>query len=162
MLATISDKFVHVGQTVQFIASATDAQSAYQTFTFSLSNAPAGASINAASGAFSWPTTTTTTNSITVRVTDNGTPPLSDAKTFSVFVSALPRFNGASLTGDGYIQISFSTLPGRNYQVQYKNNLADATWTPLGGTVSGTGAAVNIYDDITSRPQRFYQLLALP
>jgi len=165
VLAVISDKFVHVGQAVQFVATAIDGQSAYQSLTFSLSNAPVGASINASSGGFTWMTANAMvpgTNVITVRVTDNGTPPLSDTKTFTIIVSALPRFNTVSPTGDGYLQISFNTLPGRNYQVQFKDQLTDPAWTALGATVSGTGAALNIYDEMSGRPQRFYRLLALP
>lgn len=165
LLAAISNKFVHVGQPVQFTAMATDAQSAYQSLTFSLSNAPAGASLNASSGIFSWTTTNAavpSTNSITVRVTDNGTPSLSDTKTFSIFVSAQPRFNAVSATGDGSIQISFTTLPGQNYQVQFKDNLADPVWTSLGAPVPGTGLPATIDDDLTGRPQRFYHLLASP
>src|SRR6185312_779432 len=79
VLAAISDKYVLVGQTIQFTASATDAESAWQTLTFSLSNSPAGASINPTSGVFSWTTTNApvpSTNTITVRVTDNSIPPL--------------------------------------------------------------------------------------
>ncbi len=164
VLAAIGGKYVHVGQTVRFTATATDAQSAYQTFTFSLSNAPAGADINPASGAFLWVTTNVVapgTNMITVHVTDNGTPPMSDAKTFAVIVAALPQFTGVGTAG-GLVQISFSTLPGQNYQVQFKDHLADSVWLPAGGTVSGNGSSVVIYDDMTGSPQRFYRLLALP
>jgi len=80
----------------------TEAQSAYQSLTFSLSNSPAGAGINAASGAFVWVTTNAVaprTNWITVRVTDNGLPPLTDSKTFAVTISAPPQFIGASVVG---------------------------------------------------------------
>lgn len=164
-LAVIGDKYVHVGQTVLFTATATDAQSGYQSLTFSLSNAPAGASIHPTSGIFSWTTTNAispSTNSVTVRVADNGTPALSDAKTFAILISPQPRFNSVSPTGDGYIQISFNSLPGRDYQVQFKNHLTDPVWTALGGNISGTGAALNVFDDLTAQPQRFYRLLALP
>jgi len=150
---------------VQFTATATDAQRAYQSFAFSLSNAPAGASINASSGVFNWTTTNAavpSTHVITVRVTDNGTPVLSDTKTFAIFVSAQPRFSTVSPTGDGYIQIAFNTLPGCNYQVQFKDHLTDPAWTALGTTVSGTGAPLSIYDEMSGQPQRFYRLLALP
>jgi hypothetical protein len=165
VLAAISDKYVHVGQTVQFIASATDAQSAYQTLTYSLSNSPAGAVLNSTSGAFVWVTTNAVapgTNWITVRVTDNGIPPLSDAKTFAVFVSTLPQFTSASILGSGQVQIIFNTLSGQNYQVQFKDTLADPGWTTLGGTVAGNGSSVTVNDDMTGHLQRFYRLLALP
>jgi len=165
VLAAIGDQYVHVGQTVQFTATATDAESAYQTLTFSLSNAPVGAGINPASGVFSWVTTNAVapgTNSITVRVTDDGTPALSDARTFSVIIAAPPQFSGVSTTGDGQMRISFNTLPGQHYQVQFKDHLADAAWTALGGIISGTGSPLTVSDDMVGSPQRFYRLLALP
>jgi hypothetical protein len=165
VLGAISDKSVHVGQAVQFTATATDAESAYQTLTYSLSNAPAGAGINPASGVFSWVTTNAAapgTNLITVRVTDNGTPALSDSLTFSVFVSSLPQFTGATAGSNGQIQIKFNTLPGQTYQVQFKNSLAEASWTTLGGTVPGTGSSQTVSDDLAGSAQRFYRLLALP
>src|ERR1022692_408760 len=140
VLGAISDKYVYVGQTVQFTASATDAQSVYQTLTYSLSNAPAGAGINPSSGAFSWVTTNTAapnTNLVVVRVTDNGIPPLSDAKAFSVFVSGLPLFTGATAGTNGQVQLTFNTLPTQNYQIQSKVNLTDATWTTFGGIMLG-------------------------
>jgi hypothetical protein len=165
VLAAIGDRCVHAGQAVQFTASATDAESAWQTLTFSLSNAPAGASINPSSGAFLWVTTNAAapgTNLVTVRVADSGLPPLSDTKTFAVFIAGMPQFTGASAIGDGRIQISFYTLPGQIYQIQFKDALSDSTWSPLGGTVSGNGLPVTVYDDMTGHSQRFYRLLALP
>jgi hypothetical protein len=54
--------------------------------------APAGAVINAASGAFSWTPAEaqgSTTNTITVKVTDNGVPAASDSRTFTVVVNEL-------------------------------------------------------------------------
>jgi alpha-L-rhamnosidase len=165
VLGMINDKYVYAGQTVQFTTSATDAQSAYQTLTFGLSNAPAGASISPASGAFLWVTTNAAapgTNLISVSVTDNGTPPLSNTKTFSVFVSGLPQFTGATAGTNGQVKITFNTLPTQNYQVQFKVNLTDANWTTLGGIMSGTGSPFSVSDNISGSPQRFYRLLALP
>ncbi len=165
VLASISNRSVHLGQIVQFIASATDAESAFQTLTFSLSNAPAGATINATSGTFAWATANagaTGSNVITVRVTDNGTPPLSDSKTFSVYVAGSPQFTGVDSSSNNQIQISFNTLTGQNYQVQFKDTLSDADWKSLGGIFSGTGSTRIVSDDMTGRSQKFYRLLALP
>ncbi len=38
--------------------------------------------------------------------------------------------------------VSFWTQSGLSYQVQYKTNLADASWSPLGDPVSGVTASV--------------------
>jgi hypothetical protein len=58
--------------------------------TYSLSYAPPGATINATNGVFTWTPTEAQgpgIYDITVRVTDNSLPPLSDAKTFRVTVN---------------------------------------------------------------------------
>ena len=58
--------------------------------TYSLSNAPAGATINPTSGIFTWTPTEAQgpgVYNITVRVTDNNLPPLSDSKNFQVTVN---------------------------------------------------------------------------
>jgi hypothetical protein len=165
VLTTISNRFVHLGQTVAFIATATDAESEFQTLSFSLDpGAPVGASISTA-GAFAWTTTNAAvpgTNSITVRVTDNGTPPLSDTKAFLVFVQPLPQLGLLPPDGDGQFNIQFGTLTGQMYQLEYKDNLTDLNWTPLGPPVTGTGNPAQISDNFSNRPLRFYRLVVLP
>jgi hypothetical protein len=165
VLAAIADKYLHVGQTMQFTAVAMDADSTYQTLTFSLTNPPVGVSINPFSGVFFWTTTNAlapSTNTVTVRVTDNGTPPLSATKTFSVFISGLPQIAVAGAQGNGQLQISFTTLPGQNYQLQFKDSLTETSWTWLGGSIPGSGSPLTVSDDMSGHPQRFYRLLALP
>jgi hypothetical protein len=61
-----------------------------KTLTYSLSNAPAGATVHPITGTFSWTPTETQGPGlyyITVRVTDNNLPPASDTKTFQVTVT---------------------------------------------------------------------------
>jgi len=58
--------------------------------TYSLSNAPAGATISATTGVFTWTPTEAQgpgVYNITVRITDNNLPPASDAKIFQVTVN---------------------------------------------------------------------------
>lgn len=164
-LTAIGNQYVYAGQTVSFTATATDAQSAYQTFTFSLTNAPAGAGINPSTGAFLWTPNNgvvSGTNPVTVCVADNGFPPLSATRTFSVIVSAPPQLTAVNPQVDNQVQISFATLPGQNYQVQYKDDLMDTDWTSLGGIIFGIGSFTNFYDDLSRNSQRFYRLLASP
>ncbi|MDB6122084.1 MAG: N-acetylmuramoyl-L-alanine amidase family 2 [Pedosphaera sp.] len=89
VLAAVGSKTVNEGSLLTFTASATDVD-AGQTLTYSLdAGAPAGASINASSGVFTWTPTEAqgpSTNTITVRVTDNGSPAQSDFETITVTV----------------------------------------------------------------------------
>lgn len=67
--------------------------------TFSLGAGPTNASLNATTGVFTWTPADADTNSIhpiTVRVTDNGSPPLSATAAFSVTVIPPPPLNTAS------------------------------------------------------------------
>jgi outer membrane protein assembly factor BamB len=88
-LAAIADQTVNELATLSLTATATDPDVPANTLTYSLVSGPAGASINAASGALNWTPTEAqgpSTNVLTVKVTDNGTPPLSDSKSFTVVV----------------------------------------------------------------------------
>lgn len=61
-----------------------------KVLTYGLSNAPAGASIHPTTGVFTWTPAEDQgpgVYTITVRVTDNNLPPMSDAKTFQVTVN---------------------------------------------------------------------------
>ena len=88
VLGAIGPKSGTVGTPVTFTATATDPD-AGQTRTFSLgAGAPAGATINGSTGAFSWTPTAVGTPSVTVRVTDNGSPALFDEEAITVTVTA--------------------------------------------------------------------------
>src|SRR5207302_653496 len=70
--------------------SATDSDIPTNTLTFSLVSSPSGMTINTNTGAISWTPTEAQgpgTNIITVMVTDNGSPNLSDTKSFTVTVN---------------------------------------------------------------------------
>src|SRR5205085_9540095 len=91
LLNPISDRTVSEGALISFTAIASDPDIPAQTLTFSLDpEAPSGAHIDPTNGLFTWTPTEAqgpSTNTITVRVTDNGSPALSDAKSFTVTVS---------------------------------------------------------------------------
>ncbi len=88
-LLPIADKTIFETIPLTFTNTATDANGDTLTFSLDTNNLPAGAEINPATGVFTWTPTEAqgpSTNSITVRVTDDGLPPLSDTKTFTVVV----------------------------------------------------------------------------
>src|SRR5262249_3699511 len=120
-LGAIGDRTVYQGQVVTFTASATDPDQPQQTLAFSLDpGAPAGATINSASGVFSWPTAgvfAPSTNRVTVRVTDTGATPLSDSQTIALIVLVPPGF---SVTRAGsQLTLGWPTVPGHTYRVEY-------------------------------------------
>src|ERR1043166_4001402 len=165
-LAAIANRSLILGQTLSFTASATDPD-AGQTISYSLlSGFPAGASINSSSGLFHWTPSAgqaPSVNSITVRATDNGSPVMSDSKSFSVTVSLPPTI---TITQSGAnVSLTFATVVGKHYQVQYKNSLSAPTWTPLPLPPSGdlsfqaTDTSKIVID--TPGGTRFYRIVAL-
>jgi PKD repeat protein len=117
VLAAIPDQTVAVGTSLVITNLANDPDSPPQVLTFSLGNSAApNASIDAASGVFSWTPTLDQvgTNIFTVEVIDDGQPPLSAFQTFLVVVlppNAPPTVaitsptNGASFTAPATITI---------------------------------------------------------
>ena len=89
VLSPIGDQNGAVGNEVTFDANATDADIPANTLTFSLdAGAPAGATIDASTGVFSWTPGSSGAFPVTVRVTDNGTPQLFDTETITINVAA--------------------------------------------------------------------------
>jgi hypothetical protein len=85
VLNPIGNKTGPLGVLLTFTATATDADLPANNVTFSLDpGAPAGATIGAATGVFSWTPSSSGTFPVTIRVTDNGTLPLSDSETISI------------------------------------------------------------------------------
>jgi hypothetical protein len=86
-VAKMSDVIVenNSGSTVTFDVSAQDDDLPAQTFTYSITSGPG--SINAGTGTYTWtPPAGNSTNSVIVRVTDNGTPALWDEQTVTILV----------------------------------------------------------------------------
>jgi PKD repeat protein len=104
VLASIGDKTIGEGQALSFVATATDPQAPPQTLTFSLgAGAPAGATIDASSGAFSWtPTEVQGPGSyrLTIRVRDNGAPVGEDSETITIAVSEVNAAPVLAAIGD--------------------------------------------------------------
>jgi beta-glucanase (GH16 family) len=77
-----------------------------------------------------------------------------EAQLQEVVPPLVPPTLNASLNGTGGIQISFATQLGVSYQVLYKSELNEASWSPL-EVVSGDGTTQSVSYP-ASVPQRFY------
>jgi hypothetical protein len=66
------------------------------------------------------------------------------------------RLGGASYVS-GNFAASFQTESGRTYEVQYKNSLSDAGWTPL-TNITGDGALKWFTNSVPAVPTRFYRV----
>ena len=165
VLAPIASRTVHADTTLMITNIPTDPDSPPQTLTFSLgTNAPAGTVLDPSSGVFSWTPGSpfiNTTNPITVSVTDNGLPPLSDSKTFSVTVMPHPAFESVALS-NSVLTLTWSAISNETYRVQYTTNLAGTNWSELSPDVAASGPTATQTDSVSSDLQRFYRILVLP
>jgi hypothetical protein len=71
--------------------------------------------------------------------------------------SAAPVPTLTATVNGGVITLWFATVTGHTYQVLYKNNLTDSSWSTLGGSVSGNNA-VQTATDSAANGHRFYRV----
>ena len=140
-------------------ATATDADLPSNSLTFALVSGPAGLTV-AANGDLAWTPTEAqgpSTNVVTLRVTDNGVPPASDTKTLAVQV--LPALRAGLRQAGSQVTLTFPTVAGRMYRVEFKNTLDAPAWTPLGSDILATGMSLSFSDDLGGSAARFYRVV---
>ncbi|MDB6125380.1 MAG: hypothetical protein JWQ71_4373 [Pedosphaera sp.] len=164
ILTSLGNWTIHAGSSISFTATATDPDLPANILTFSLGpDVPDSATINATSGLFRWTSTEAQlgTNQVTLRVTDNGLPNLSDSKTFEITVVPKPSIQSLQVS-QGIFTITWSAILGQSYRVEYKTNLTDVIWTPLSGDIISQGNAASKADSGPATVQRFYHVIVLP
>jgi hypothetical protein len=67
-----------------------------------------------------------------------------------------PASNIVVTVNGNNVNIAFPSRGGSLYNVEYKNNLTDPSWTVLTSNVAGTGSILNIPD--TKQAKRFYRV----
>ena len=164
VITPIGDQAVVETNLLSFKVTATDTDQPSQTLTYSLDpGAPPGAAINSSDGRFTWTPPTgpaPRTNEVTVRVADDGSPPLSATNTFKVVVIKPPRFLSISQPTNGVVTLVWESFPGKTYQVRFKEDLGSSFWTNLSsGAIVATDAAASTTNRIGPAQQRFYQVL---
>lgn len=179
-LGAIDDRTVVGGEAVSFTATITDPNSSGDTHTFSLdSGAPTGASIDPATGAFTWTTPTGGSQfefEITVRVTDSGG--LTDTETFIVTLESSPILDPIStkVVEEGEL-LSFTvtaddpnlpddtltfTLQGAPSGMEIDEETGQVTWTPAAGTGPDSfEVTVRVTDDLGQFDEQTFTLNVL-
>jgi hypothetical protein len=98
-LAVPGTQTINELSTLTVTNTASDPDLPANTLTFSLVSPPGGMTIGSSSGVISWTPSSAQspgTNTVTVRVTDNGSSPLSDTKSFTVIANHVPIAGTAS------------------------------------------------------------------
>jgi uncharacterized repeat protein (TIGR01451 family) len=165
VLAALSDRTVHAGSRVRFVALASDTESPTNALNFSLMlGAPVGATIDPASGEFEWQTVdadANTTHPITIEVNDAGNPPLADNEAFIITVVSRPLITDIALHGD-VVAVSWVAVAGQEYQLQVSTNLLSGSWEAAAPDLVANSGSVTYFNAVGSRAQQFYRVLALP
>jgi hypothetical protein len=164
VLAPIGNKVVYLGQTLSFSAAASDLDVPPPLLSFSLdAGAPVGAVLNAETGLFTWtpsPGQAPSTNEVTVRVRDDGVPPLEDWETITIVVSLPPGFTSARRNGNN-LELTWQSRAGKTYRVEYVDDLNPAVggraWQPVGNDLFASGGTLSITNALAG-PQRFYRI----
>ncbi|MBN2685536.1 MAG: lamin tail domain-containing protein [Pontiellaceae bacterium] len=154
VLSPIDDVVLVPGLALEFMAAAVDADSPAQTLSYSLTNAPSGASIVPLTGLFRWTPSLPTTNLLGVVVTDNGVPALSDTEWFEVKVVPVPSVGAVSMSGSEF-SLNWLSQSGLTYRIYYKEALTDPEWQAITPPIAGNGELQIFNGSTTNAPTGF-------
>jgi uncharacterized repeat protein (TIGR01451 family) len=166
IIAPVPNQVVMQGDTMVVTNVASDVDPG-QKLTFSLAGgAPAGATIDPATGVLIWATgqaPAPSTNLIPVVVKDNGIPSLSSTQSVGVFVTIRTSpdlFFTRTVRSPGTLStVKYTASAGYMYDVQYRGTGSTGTWSTLSQTsVPGVLTNVVVSDPIGARNNRFYRV----
>jgi large repetitive protein len=140
-LGAIADQQVQAGSSLRLQATATDPDLPANGLTYSLgAGAPTGAAIDPVTGVLSWTPTSPGDFQLTIQVSDNGTPQLSDAKTIHVQVTSPNHAPTALALSPAIIQ---ENSPANSIIGTLSSTDPDPGNTFTYALVAGTGATDN-------------------
>jgi glucuronoarabinoxylan endo-1,4-beta-xylanase len=159
---TIANQTINPGATLNLTNVVSDADLPAQSLTFSLLTAPTNATLttlNSTNTRFIWRpliSQADSTNTIKVKVTDNGSPNLSATNSFIITVNPVGQPVLSSITvGGGQITLMGTGLVGPDYALLTSTNLLN--WQTL-FTTNPTVMPVSFVDTNLSDTARFYRL----
>jgi hypothetical protein len=164
VLSPIADQTIAVGNLLVLTNSATDVDLPANRLTFSLeTGAPAGANVNPTNGVFTWtpaPNQAPSTNLVTVRVSDDGSPNQNDAKSFSIVVTSLAAIRLTSITTptNDTVTITWGSEPGKTYRVEFNDRLDQASWNSLNEITAVNSATTATNIAAGTNGQRYYRI----
>jgi hypothetical protein len=130
-------------------------------------NPPVGASIDA-NGVITWTPTESeapSTNTFETIVSDepNG-PALTATNSFFVIVVpplSPPVFESITVT-NGEVTLIWSAVNGRNYRVQYSDDLSATNWADITPDIPASGATATLTVPVGDSVQRYYRVFIIP
>lgn len=152
ILVPLPDQVVNIGETLTLANQASDIDVVPQRLTFSLLSAPTNATVTADTGLFLWQPTAAqvgSTNLVTVKVSDAGTPPLSATQSFLVIVPPPPQAPDlAAWAGpSNQVSLAWETSPGATgYRISRALNLA-GPYLPIASISNTTWVDTDVADN---------------
>jgi hypothetical protein len=112
------------------------------------------------SGVISGTATQLGSYTFSLHLDDSGTPSQALDQQFRLNVPSAPNLTGFSYNRSNLCQMSFNTITGRLYCLEYCECLsATSVWVVVTNNLPGTGNPVSVCDPITgSAPRRFYRV----
>jgi hypothetical protein len=161
VFTVVAPQTVNPGVTVLVTNVASDSDLPGQPLTFSLLTAPTNATLttlNASNALFTWRpliSQAASTNTIKIKVTDNGIPNLSATNNFVITVNPAlpPTFN--SISFGGQVSLVVAGILGPDYSLLTSTNLVN--WQSLTST-NPTVLPFTFTDTNTIDMQRFYRI----
>jgi hypothetical protein len=99
------------------------------------------------------------TTNFTVRVTDNGVPPLPADRSFQVTVAGPLEITGYEREAGGF-RVDWHSIPGRTYRLLASPVIPTGTWSAVGVDLEATGVTSSRLDSAApTTTNQFYRVL---
>jgi hypothetical protein len=87
-------------------------------------------------------------------------PQMSATNSFKVMVTApVSQFPITTFSvTNGVATVTWSSVPGRTYRLQYKNSIDETGWHDAGDVVA-TSTTTSATNNVSGLPQRFYRVI---
>jgi hypothetical protein len=162
-----TDRFLVGVQTLVVTNTGWDLDWPPNGLSYQLVGAPLGAAIDAA-GIITWtptPAQLPSTNMIATVISDYNpwavnSQHLSATNSFIVTFTAVPAFRTVStVLSNGVVSITWESVPGQTYRVQYKDSLTAENWVALPPDVLASGPTASATDALTAGQLRVYRVM---
>jgi hypothetical protein len=164
VMTLIPPQTIAPGAGLTLTLTAADADLPANTLRFERVEGPLGLTLDGATGILNWLPAVdqrSGTNTVSVKVADDGIPPLSGTATFQIVSEATPSIQlvKASVTADGQFSFSWSARPGASYQVQFISSVQSSQWQDLGPVLVAETEVLVFAEPGAGLAQRFYRVV---
>jgi hypothetical protein len=133
----------------------------FYEWTLSAGALPGGLTLDSFTGEIRGTPLATGTFNFTVRLRDYDSTTTPETRALSIRIEATPLRISTQRSG-GDVLVRVTTIAGRTYRIEFKNDLLVASWSVLDANIPGTGGIVTVPDTgAASLSQRFYRAVEL-